>query len=75
MTGLRFDAEKFGRAVRMKRTVARLSLRELCSELPGEVSPSTLSRIEAGRPPDCDTLIILCAWMGSDLFTFATTKE
>lgn len=37
-------------------------LREIAKEI-GEVSASTLSRIEQGKIPDLDTYIRICRWM------------
>ncbi|GIK38003.1 MAG: hypothetical protein BroJett011_18360 [Chloroflexota bacterium] len=38
-------------------------LRKTAKEI-GEISPSTLSRIEQGKMPDLDTFIRLCNWLG-----------
>jgi transcriptional regulator with XRE-family HTH domain len=38
-------------------------LREIASEI-GDVSPSTLSRVENGKVPDLETFFSLCAWLG-----------
>ena len=37
-------------------------LREIAQEI-GEVSPSTLSRIENGKVPDMDTFLRICDWL------------
>jgi transcriptional regulator with XRE-family HTH domain len=52
---------------RLRRTRKRrgLSLREAAAEI-GDVSPSTLSRIERGTTPDLATLERLLDWLGLD---------
>ena len=37
-------------------------LREIAQEI-GEISPSTLSRIENGKVPDMDTFLRICDWL------------
>src|SRR5947209_17515632 len=37
-------------------------LREIAQEI-GDISPSTLSRIENGKVPDMDTFLRICAWL------------
>ncbi len=37
-------------------------LREIAQEI-GDVSPSTLSRIENGKVPDIDTFLRICDWL------------
>lgn len=37
-------------------------LREVAKEI-GDVSPSTLSRIENGKMPDMETFLLLCDWL------------
>lgn len=37
-------------------------LREIAQEI-GDVSPSTLSRIENGKVPDMDTFLRICDWL------------
>ena len=55
------DAARLATAVREKRGDA--GVRAASKEI-GDVSPSTLSRIEQGRLPDLDTYMKLCRWMG-----------
>jgi len=40
-----------------------MGVRKAAEEI-GDVSPSTLSRIEQGRLPDLDTYMKLCRWLG-----------
>jgi transcriptional regulator with XRE-family HTH domain len=51
--------------LRRARKSKRLSLRDAAAEI-GEVSPSTLSRIERGATPDLATLERLLDWLGLD---------
>lgn len=44
-------------------------LREVSKEI-GNVSPSTLSRIENGKVPDVDTFIKICKWLKKSTETF-----
>lgn len=37
-------------------------LREIAKEI-GDVSPSTLSRVENGKMPDMETFLLLCDWL------------
>jgi transcriptional regulator with XRE-family HTH domain len=37
-------------------------LRDVAAEM-GNVSPSTLSRVENGNKPDMDTFLLLCDWL------------
>jgi transcriptional regulator with XRE-family HTH domain len=52
---------------RMQRARKRrnLSLRDAAEEI-GDISPSTLSRIERGAKPDLATLNLLLTWLGLD---------
>lgn len=54
------DIEQLAALLRTKR--AGRSLREVAQEI-GEVSPSTLSRIENGKMPDMDTFLRVCDWL------------
>jgi transcriptional regulator with XRE-family HTH domain len=51
--------------LRLTRESKNLSLREAAAEI-GDVSPSTLSRIERGATPDLATLDRLLDWLGLD---------
>ena len=55
-----FDAQKLANLVRSKR--GRRGLRETAKEI-GNVSPSTISRIENGKTPDMETFFALCHWL------------
>lgn len=52
--------EKLAVMVRSRR--AGRGLREVSDEI-GEVSPSTLSRVENGKMPDMSTFLRLCNWL------------
>jgi transcriptional regulator with XRE-family HTH domain len=55
------DLPKFAGLLARKR--AGRTLRVLAGEI-GEVSASTLSRIEKGNVPDLDTFVRICRWLG-----------
>lgn len=54
------DSERLAAMVRTKR--GSRGLREIAAEL-GNVSPSTLSRIENEKMPDMETFLLLCDWL------------
>ena len=54
------DTARLAAAVRDKR--GKTGVRKTADEI-GDVSSSTLSRIEQGRLPDIDTYMRLCRWM------------
>ena len=54
------DAERLANLVRSKR--GSRGLRETAKEI-GNVSPSTISRVENGKTPDMDTFFTLCDWL------------
>lgn len=54
------NMERLAVMVRSQRGVR--GLREVAAEI-GDVSPSTLSRVENGNKPDMDTFLALCAWL------------
>lgn len=54
------DIERLASLVRSKR--GSRGLRETASEI-GNVSPSTISRVENGKTPDMDTFLALCDWL------------
>lgn len=58
--GSYLDMEKLASLVRSKRCSS--GLRETAKEI-GNVSPSTLSRVENGKIPDMDTFLTLCDWL------------
>lgn len=58
--GSYLDMEKLANLVRNKRLTR--GLRETAKEI-GNVSPSTISRVENGKIPDMDTFLALCDWL------------
>lgn len=54
------DTEKLANLVRSKRGLR--GLRDTAKEI-GNVSPSTISRVENGKTPDMDTFLALCDWL------------
>lgn len=54
------NIDKLAALVRSKR--ADRGLREVADEI-GNVSPSTLSRVENGKIPDLTTFLLLCDWI------------
>jgi transcriptional regulator with XRE-family HTH domain len=61
------DIEEFAAQIRRQR--GNRGLREIAQEI-GEISASTLSRIENGNIPDLDTFIRVCRWLGLSPDTF-----
>src|SRR5437016_14106668 len=55
------DIRRLSALVRAKR--GDRGLRSVAQEI-GDVSASTLSRIEQGKVPDLDTFLRLCRWLG-----------
>jgi transcriptional regulator with XRE-family HTH domain len=49
-------------AARIKAKRGNRGLRDIAQEI-GDVSPSTLSRIENGKVPDMDTFLRICDWL------------
>lgn len=54
------DTELLAKLTRSKR--GSRGLREVANEI-GDVSPSTLSRVENGKMPDMETFLLLCDWL------------
>jgi transcriptional regulator with XRE-family HTH domain len=54
------DTQYLAALIKTKR--GNRGLREIAQEI-GEVSPSTLSRIENGKVPDMDTFLRICDWL------------
>lgn len=50
-------------AALVKAKRGKKGLRDTAKEI-GDISPSTLSRIEQGKMPDLDTFLKLCEWLG-----------
>lgn len=61
------DLELFIAYLKTRR--GEMGLREAAQEI-GEISASTLSRIENGKLPDMDVFLRLCDWMGLQPDTF-----
>lgn len=64
----------------LKKKRGARGLRELATEITntfGEISPSTLSRIEQGNVPDIETYITICQWLevSTNYFTKDNIKE
>lgn len=66
------DMTKFAAMIRTKR--GDRGLRSVAAEI-GEISASTLSRIEGGHVPDLDTYFRLCRWLGVSPEEFAASAE
>jgi len=62
------DTRKLSDMIRSKREGK--GLREVAKEI-GDVSPSTLSRVEQGNLPDIETYVKLCRWLevSTEFFT------
>lgn len=58
--GSYLDTERLANLVRSKR--GSRGLRETAIAI-GNVSPSTISRVENGKIPDMDTFLALCDWL------------
>lgn len=54
------DIQKFSAMVKDKR--GDMGLREMAKKI-GNISPSTLSRIEKGKIPDLETFVKICQWL------------
>lgn len=61
------NLERLSILVRNKRS--NRTLRDVASEI-GNVSPSTLSRVERGQSPDMETFTALCNWLDVSPATF-----
>lgn len=57
---INLNAERLANLVRSKR--GSRGLRETAKEI-GNLSPSTISRVENGKTPDMDTFLALCNWL------------
>ncbi len=62
-----FNLAKF--AGMLKRTRGNIGLRKVAEEI-GDISFTTLSRVENGKMPDIETAIKLCHWMQVPFSTF-----
>lgn len=54
------DTDRLATLLRAKR--AGRGLRDIADEI-GDVSPSTLSRVENGKAPDLNTFLLICDWL------------
>lgn len=59
--------DQFAAAIRTKR--GPVGLRQVSAEI-GDVSATTLSRIEQGRMPDLATFVRVCKWLGKNPNSF-----
>lgn len=69
---VQLDTEKLAAMVKSKR--AGRGLRAVAYEI-GDVSASTLSRIEQGSVPDVNTFLLLCNWLSVPTDTFTMADE
>jgi transcriptional regulator with XRE-family HTH domain len=66
------DVQKLAAMIRTKR--AGRGLRLVAKEI-GEVSASTLSRLEQGNVPDLETFMRLCHWLGVSADDFRPNQQ
>ena len=66
------NTEKFSAMLKSKR--GNKGLRAVAQEI-GEISASTLSRIEQGNLPDVDTFIRICKWLGISPEDFTNDED
>jgi transcriptional regulator with XRE-family HTH domain len=66
------DTVRLSEMIRSKR--ANRGLREVAKEI-GDVSVSTLSRVENGNLPDIDTYLKICNWLQVSIDFFTEQKE
>lgn len=68
------DIQALSAMIKSKR--AKRGLRETAKEI-GDVSVSTLSRVENGNLPDIDTYLKICKWLEvpMDFFNTSPTKQ
>lgn len=69
---VQLDTDKLAAMVKSKR--AGRGLRAVAHEI-GDVSASTLSRIEQGSVPDVNTFLLLCNWLSVPTDTFTIADE
>ena len=69
---VQLDTDKLAAMVKSKR--ASRGLRAVAQEI-GDVSASTLSRIEQGSVPDVNTFLQLCKWLNVPTDTFTIADE
>ncbi len=68
----KINTQKLSEMIKSKR--GKRGLREIATEI-GEVSPSTLSRIEQGNLPDIDTYFKICKWLEVSTEFFTDSAE
>lgn len=68
----KIDTRKLSEMIKSKR--GKRGLREVAAEI-GEVSSSTLSRIELGNLPDIDTYLRICKWLEVSTEFFTDSAE
>lgn len=66
------DMNHLASLVRAKR--GRRGLRDVAREI-GDVSPSTLSRVENGKLPDMETFLLICDWLSIPPATVIKTPD
>src|SRR5688500_11878450 len=67
----KLDIKKLSQMIRSKR--GKIGLRETAKEI-GEISASTLSRIELGKLPDVDSFLKICNWLNVTPEYFSINK-
>jgi transcriptional regulator with XRE-family HTH domain len=60
-----FNHTAFAETLKAKRDSMELGVREAAEQI-GNLSASTLSRIENGKIPDLPDFLAICAWMNRD---------
>lgn len=69
-----FDAQEFGKRIKIKRVIdLNIGVREV--EKQSKVSASTISRVENGKLPELQNLILLCNWLGESPSFFFKIKS
>ena len=66
------DTEKLSHAIRSKRGAA--GLRQAAEQI-GDISFTTLSRLEQGHVPDVDTYIRVCKWLQMPTESFIVNND
>lgn len=71
-----FDAQLFATRIKVKR--GNRSLRQTTKDIGetgGDVSASTLLRLEQGKTPDMKAFIAICDWLGTEPDEFMLTSQ
>lgn len=68
----KLDSVKFSMAIKEKR--GKIALRDIVKDI-GDVSASTLSRVEQGNLPDVLTFIKICDWLQVSVDSFVLKEE